>query len=263
MNKLTFRPKQSLGQNFLVDENIARKIIQMLTPNSEDVILEIGPGFGVLTKYLIPEVRQVVAIEIDRHLIQILNEKFGHCKNFELVAGDFLKVDLSEHFQGERKLRVVGNIPYHITSPVVFKVFEVRKNVFDMILMIQQEVADRIVAEPGNRDYGILSVFSQLYSKPKIQFHVSKNVFKPKPDVDSSVVRWDFSKERKLPIKNEELLNDVIRVAFNQRRKMLRRSLQQLPAFEKRINEIDFNLQERPEKLSVEEFVELSNLIAG
>lgn len=262
MNKLTFRPRQSLGQNFLVDENIARKITKNLTPNPQDVIIEIGAGFGVLTKYLIPETRRIVAVEIDRDLCQNLRVEFGEFANFELVEGDFLKLDLRRYLEEGSRLRILGNIPYHITSPVIFKIFELRRIIKDMTLMIQREVAERIVAQPACKAYGILSVFSQLYSRPKILFHVSKNVFKPRPEVDSTVLRWDFSKACDFEIRDEDLLDKIIHLAFQQRRKMLRRSLQQLPGFMSFFTRFDFDLEKRPEELSVTEFVELSNQIA-
>ena len=259
MTQPTFRPKKSLGQIFLVDENIARKIIRKLTPNPNDVILEISPGFGVLTKYLIPEVKKIIAVEIDRDLAKKLSTGYGQYKNFELLNRDFLETNLARLTNGCDTFRILGNIPYHITSPVIFKVFENRNLVHDMVLMIQREVAERIVATPGTKEYGILSVFSQLYSAPKILFHVSKNVFKPKPNVASSIVRWDFSNQRKLPERNVELLERLIHVAFQQRRKMLRRSLRGDAEFAEKLSRINLELERRPEDLSPDEFVELAN----
>jgi 16S rRNA (adenine1518-N6/adenine1519-N6)-dimethyltransferase len=257
-----FRPKKSLGQNFLVDENIARKIIHHFAPQPQDVVVEIGPGFGVLTKHLIPSVQRLIAVEIDRKLSRRLAAQFASHQNFVLIADDFLKHDLAEFGGGAKKMRVLGNIPYHITSPVIFKVFESRHLAADMMLMIQKEVARRIVAPPRSKDYGIVSVFSQLFSTPKILFSVSKNVFKPKPEVDSAVVRWDFSRPAKVAIRDFDILDRVIHAAFQQRRKMLRKSLQQLENFSDKISQIDFDLERRPEELSPAEFVQLSNQIA-
>lgn len=257
----TFRPKKSLGQNFLVDENIARKIIASVAPNPEDVILEIGPGFGILTKYLAPAVKKLIAVEIDPKLVQNLKERFDGQKNFELIAGDFLELEFVELIEDSGYLRVLGNIPYHITSPAIFKIFEHRNLVHDMILMIQKEVAQRIVASPGDKEYGILSVFSQLYSEPRILFHVSRNVFKPKPEVDSTVVRWDFTREPRMTIRNEEILHKVIHGVFQQRRKMLRKSLKNIPELPVNLDDLNFDLQKRPEELTPAEFVKLSNLL--
>lgn len=257
-----FRPKKSLGQNFLVDENIARKIIHHVAATPDDAIVEIGPGFGVLTKYLVSSTKRVIAVEIDRKLSRHLAVQFGCHQNFVLIEGDFLKEDLADFTGAGEKLRVLGNIPYHITSPVIFKVFGARHLVADMILMIQKEVARRIVAQPGSKDYGILSVFSQLHSSPKILFSVSKNVFIPKPDVDSAVVRWDFSRPLAAAVSSYEILDNVVHATFQQRRKMLRKSLQQITEIVDRLNEIDFDLQKRPEELSPTDFVKLSNEIA-
>jgi len=259
----TFRPKQTLGQNFLVDENIARKIVGVLTPKPEDIVIEIGPGFGVLTKYILPKVERLTAVEIDRYLFEKVRATFGGAENLDLVLADFLKIDLSSYFEEGRKLRIIGNVPFHITSPVIFKVFAMRQHISDLILMIQKEVADRIVAVPRTKDYGILSVFSQLYSRPAVHFHVSRNVFKPRPNVESSVIRWDFDAARKFDVKDAALLKKIVKASFNQRRKMLRKSLQQLPELEGRLAGIDFNLEKRPEELTVTEFVQLSNLFAG
>jgi len=261
MNKLTFRPKKSLGQNFLADENIARKIIQSIAPNPNDVYLEIGPGFGVLTKYLIPQVQQLIAVEIDRELAAQLRTEFGEHANFELIEADFLKLELTDFFPNKNGFHIVGNIPYHITSPVIFKAFEFRKQIADLTLMIQKEVADRIVASPRTKEYGILSVFSQLYSRPQNLFRVSRNVFRPQPDVDSAVVRWNFREAPDVVVKDQAVLDEVIHVTFQQRRKMLRRSLQKLPDFRNEEVGSNFNLERRPEELTPLEFVELSNLI--
>ncbi len=257
----TFRPKKSLGQNFLVDENIARKIIRKLAPNAHEVILEIGPGFGVLTKYLLPAVKQLIAVEIDRRLARTLRAEFGRHEKFILIEDDFLKIDLAEIRTGSDKLRVVGNVPYHITSPVIFKIFESRQLVADMTLMIQKEVAQRIVAAPGGKDYGILSVFSQLYSEPRLLFSVSKNVFRPRPEVDSAVVNWDFSRQKIWKILDHEILDRVIHITFQQRRKMLRKSLQQIDEIADTISQLNFNLEKRPEELTPGEFVRLANEI--
>ncbi len=262
MNDTTFRPRKSLGQNFLVDENIARKIILKLNPNPQDVILEIGPGYGVLTKYLFPKIKKVIAVEIDRKLTQTLNAQYGQINNFDLITADFLKIDLGQYINGTDRFRIMGNIPYHITSPVIFKIFKIRDSVHDMILMIQKEVAQRIVANPGCKEYGILSVFSQLFSHPQILFHVSRNVFIPKPDVDSSVIRWDFSKKQKLHVKSEARFDRLIHVVFQQRRKMLRKSLKSSPEFADKLHDLTYNLERRPEELKPEEFVELTNLIS-
>lgn len=275
MSNIEFRPKQTLGQNFLVDENVARKIVNFFSATPDDVVIEIGAGFGVLTKYLVQNSKHVIAVEIDRYLIERLKRKFSIQKNFTLVEGDFLKTDITElllqseispfgspTFKIGKEVRVIGNIPYHITSQVVFKIFEHRDFFKDMQLMIQREVAQRIVAKPRTKDYGILSVFSQFYSVPKLAFHVSPNVFNPKPDVESSVVRWDFENAPEFELKDMDLFRAIVRGSFNHRRKMLRKSLQQVTHISGKLNEVDFDLTKRPEELTVEQFVELSNLLS-
>lgn len=258
MARPAFRPKQTLGQNFLVDENVSRKIADAINPQPDDFIIEIGPGFGALTKYLVDASNKILAIEIDGHLAGQLERKFAKYANFEVIHGDFLKQDLWSLAEGQ-PVRIVGNIPYHITSPVIFKVFDDCANASDLTLMIQREVAERIVASPRTKAYGILSVVSQLHSMPKSLFHVSRNVFKPRPDVESTVVSWDISAAPQLDVRNPALLRQLIRATFNQRRKMLRKSLQQLPEFGTAREHLNFELERRPEELTVAEFVELSN----
>ena len=260
MTRSVFRPKQSLGQNFLQDENIARKIVSVIDPRAEDSLIEIGPGYGVLTKYLVQAAGHVTAVEIDGNLSGWLARRMAQVSNLTLIHADFLKVELAELVrQGPAK--IVGNIPYQITSPVLFKLFANRNFVSQTVLMVQKEVAQRIVARPGTKAYGIMSVFSRLYSEPRIEFHVSRNVFKPRPEVESSVVVWDFSKARKFLIHSAELLTEVVRTTFNQRRKMLRNSLQRLSCYQENLPSLDFDLTRRPEQLDVEEFVALSNQI--
>lgn len=263
MNHLTFRPRKSLGQNFMVDENVAQKIVRILAPNPDDIIIEIGPGFGVLTAYILQRCARVVAVEVDRYLISHLQARFEKFDNFELIAGDFLKTELRAFVPEGGRLRLVGNIPYHITSPVIFKAFAAREVMSDMLLTIQREVAERIVAGPCCKEYGILSVFSQAYAQPQIACYISRNVFKPRPEVDSAVVRWDFSKSADADVKNDALFRQVVRATFNQRRKMLRKSLQQLDKARSILPQLNFDLQKRPEELPVGEFIELTNQIAG
>ena len=229
MAHIRVNPKKSLGQNFLRDENIARKIISSLNLKSDDCILEIGSGTGVLTKYLVQTAASVVGIEIDKNLVQQLQKQFGSAHNFLLYQGDILKISFEEILPGDQRWKVVANLPYHITSPVLFKLFENRLLFESATLMVQKEVAQRIAAKPFNKDYGILSVFSQLYAKPKILFDVSKHVFFPKPDVISAVVRLEFNNAGLLDEYEEIVFRQVVKGTFNQRRKMLRNSLLSIP----------------------------------
>jgi 16S rRNA (adenine1518-N6/adenine1519-N6)-dimethyltransferase len=263
VNENRFRAKKSLGQNFLADENIARKIVAALSPQSDDVILEIGAGFGVLTKYLLAAAKKVIAVEIDGQLAAKLSNRFAGDAGFELLHADFLEVGFMRFATVHKRLKIIGNIPYHITSPVIFKAFEYREFVTEMVLMLQREVAERIVAPPGSKVYGILSVYSQLYSQPALLFRVSRQVFRPKPDVDSAIIHWDFSKSEESGHQQNEILDQIVHLAFQQRRKMLRKSLQQLSGFSQIADNLQFDLTKRPEQLAAADFISLSKEIAA
>lgn len=255
------KPKKSLGQNFLKDENIAQKIIAALEINPEDSILEIGPGTGVLTKYLVQSKAEVIAIEIDKKLSQQLKENFLAYQKFKILQGDFLKINLEDFFTPGKSWKVIGNLPYHITSPVLFKIFE-NNHFFDCcVFMMQKEVAQRIVSQPNCKEYGILSIVSQFYAEVEKQFDVSRNVFFPIPKVTSSVVKWEFKKNKTLSKKEELVFRSLVKKVFSQRRKMLRNSLKIFTDFEIDINNLNFNLEQRPEQLSVSDFIELTKQI--
>ena len=249
-----FRPKKSLGQNFLVDENVARKIVNAVDPQPSDHIVEIGPGAGVLTKYLIAAGSRVHAIEIDARLIADLQKDFGRHQNFTLVHADFRKLDLRS-LAGSEKIRIVGNIPYHITSPLIFSAFAQREVLCDLTLTVQKEVAERIVAGPGGKTYGILAIVSQTFASAEMLFTISPHVFRPKPKVESAVVRLQFQPPP-VAISDEAFYLHLIKTMFAQRRKTLRRSLK---LFLKN-TAIDFiDLQRRPETLAVAEIIRLAN----
>jgi len=256
------RPKKSLGQNFLIDENIARKIVAALEIEASDAVLEIGPGRGVLTKYLIEAAEKVLAVEIDRGLAGQLQERFSSAGNFRLLNEDVLKLDLPAALDSERQWKVIGNVPYHITSQIFFKLFEHREKFSSAVFMIQREVADRIAAAPNCKDYGILAVFCQFYAEVEKLFHVSRNVFVPKPDVTSAVLRLKM--RRNLPLASDELkiFTELVKRGFGQRRKMLRNSLKDAVDFPADWDQIDFNFEKRPEQLRVGEFVALAQQIA-
>jgi 16S rRNA (adenine1518-N6/adenine1519-N6)-dimethyltransferase len=261
MTHIQVHPKKSLGQNFLKDENIARKIISSLNLKSEDHILEIGSGTGILTRYLVETAAKVVAVEIDKNLAQQLFIQVDSATNLLLHNDDILKISFEEILAGHQNWKVVANLPYHITSPVLFKLFEQRHFFDNATLMVQKEVAKRIVGKPGTKDYGILSVFSQCYAEPKILFDVSKHVFFPKPDVTSAVVRLEFKKAAFINKQEEAIFRQVVKGAFNQRRKMLRNSLLAIPGLNINLEQIWFDLKLRPEQLSVTDFIELTKQI--
>jgi 16S rRNA (adenine1518-N6/adenine1519-N6)-dimethyltransferase len=260
------RPKQSLGQNFLVDGNIARKIVRAIAPASGEVVLEIGPGRGAITGLLAESECRLVLVEIDRRLTGELAERFPPSRA-EVVHGDILDVplaSLAERFG--TKLRVVGNIPYHLTSPILFKLFDEFGSVSDCTLMVQKEVAARIVSKPGVKDYGILSVMTRLHGEPEVLFDVSPTCFYPRPRVTSSIVR--VTMRDKLPADVDlALLRSVVRGTFGKRRKTLRNSLRYLadagtvPAESLPGSPVPLEL--RPEQLSPEDFIALTRHIAS
>jgi 16S rRNA (adenine1518-N6/adenine1519-N6)-dimethyltransferase len=260
---LNFSPKKSLGQNFLIDENIARKIVQLLAPQPDDFIVEIGPGFGVLTKYLVPSGCRYLGVEIDERLVPVLQREYAAFPRAEILHADFRKVNLAELARGT-KLRLVGNIPYHITSSLVFAAFAQNEILRDMMLTVQKEVAARIVAAPqtGGKDYGILSVISQTFAQTEILFTMSKHVFRPRPEVDSAVVRWIFQPPPE-NLLDADFYVRMVKAVFGQRRKTLRRSLAAFLGHEIAIA-APVDLQRRPENLSIRELIQLANaLILG
>ncbi len=257
------RPVKYLGQHFLKDKNIAKKIAEAINPKPDDIIVEIGAGEGFLTEQFVGKVRKVFAIEIDKRAVDFLKVRFGSEDllkedKIEILHQDFLELDL-KMFEKIGKIRLIGNIPYSITSSIIFKAIENRILIKDLIIMVQLEVAQRIVSKPDVKDYSILSVMCQAYSKPEILFRVSRNVFYPKPNVTSAVIRLDFeSSELSSKIIDDAFFKKVVKVIFNKRRKILKNTLMEL--FDKEIlSQIEFDLNKRPEQLSVEEIIELSN----
>lgn len=248
-------PKKSLGQNFLVDQNIARKIVAALNLQPDDTVIEIGPGHGALTELLVPKVKKYIGIELDDELASRLNKKYNDTAHFQLIHEDALNVDFTKIPDINTPVKLVGNIPYHITSSLIFNVIEQRRLFTSMTLMIQLEVAERIVALSGSKDYGILSVLSQTFSSPKKLFSVSRNVFFPKPKVTSAVIQWNFPGSTEYEIDDEKAYMRLVKVVFQQRRKMLRTSLKRIVP--EKMNDIPIDLSRRPEDLSIREFLEL------
>ena len=259
------KPKKSLGQNFLVDENIARKIVDSLGLSLKDIVVEIGPGQGALTKYIVDKVYKLLAVEIDKRVAEKLKSEF-FSKNIEIINQDFLEFDFKALFnKHKRKIRLLGNLPYHLTSPILFLAIENRSYISDFTFMIQKEVAQRLVGKKGTKSYGILAVLSQFYGRPEILFNVSPNCFFPKPKVTSTVVRISCSGQ--LPHRiDEDLFRTVVRTTFGKRRKTIKNGLKYLPFEEetkdKIIKSLDFPMHKRPEQLSIEDFVTLTNKIS-
>jgi 16S rRNA (adenine1518-N6/adenine1519-N6)-dimethyltransferase len=247
-------PKKNLGQHFLKDEAIARKISDTLTGIGYDTVLEIGPGMGVLTKYLIERgFKDFHVIEIDNESVHFLNENFPQLKN--IITGDFLNMDIDLYFSG--KMAIIGNFPYNISTQILFKVLKHKEKVVEISGMLQKEVAERICAGPGSKTYGILSVLLQAYYKAEYLFTVSEHVFSPPPKVKSGVIRLTRNSIEHLDC-DEKLFMRVVKACFNQRRKTLRNSVRSAFAL-KRDDYHEFGL--RPEQLSVIQFVQLTNWI--
>ncbi len=251
------RAKKNLGQHFLNDENIAKKIVDsLLTVNNKTTVVEIGPGTGVLTKYLAAELKtNFFALDIDMDSVPYLKQHYPEIAN-NILLEDFLEFDIKKIIKG--KFNVVGNFPYNISSQIMFKVLEHRNDVDCVVGMFQKEVALRFAEKPGTKTYGIISVLLQTYYDIEYLFTVNENVFTPPPKVKSAVIRFTRNKRESLSC-NEDLFTKVVKATFNQRRKQIRNSIRAV------INIPDAELtplfQKRPEQLSVEQFIELTNFV--
>ncbi|QHX36240.1 16S rRNA (adenine1518-N6/adenine1519-N6)-dimethyltransferase [Spiroplasma sp. TIUS-1] len=253
--------KKHFGQNFITDKNLINKIINCLDEDS-DLIIEIGPGMGALTGELVNKFKKVIAIEIDKDLEPILREKFN-VPNFELVIGDVLEKDFKSliDFSKYNKIQIISNIPYYITSPIMFKVFEDSKIFSKAVFMVQKEVAQRICANVGEKSYNNLSITSQFYSKPKYEFTVGKQMFKPVPAVDSAIISLDFKDSHISEISNPEKFVSFVRQIFNNRRKTILNNLSSTigdkPKSQSILNELNIKLTHRPENLSLDDLMRI------
>lgn len=256
------KPKKNLGQNFLVDGNIQRKIIAACSLQPKDNILEIGAGSGLLTGLLAAKAASVYALEIDAQLTRILKEKFSNYKNIKIINQDILKFNFKRYFSVfVNKPKVIGNIPYYITTPIIEYLIKQRANISTIFLTVQKEFAKRITASTGSKDYGSFSCFVQYYFKPKALFFIKKGCFRPMPKVDSCFLELKVREKPEVKVKDEKLLFRVIRLAFNQRRKALRNSLKRIIAqknleqFFKKYRHLSVNA--RAEELSLADFANL------
>lgn len=261
-----YRPKKFLGQNFLVDENIARKIVVSLDISPGDPVAEIGPGQGVLTKYIHKLTGNFAAVELDKSIYEKLSSEYKG--RLLIIHKDFLDVDINEELlksfdlKGEkRKLKIIGNIPYNITTEILFKLYDSAGIIDSAVLMMQKEVARRLTAKPGTKDYGILAVQTQINSSPEILFGVPPTAFFPKPRVESSVVRFRFGKNE-FKITDRDGFKTLVKQSFGQRRKTMKNSLKVF--FEKnriQTEDIDFDFSRRAETVGIEEFIALHEKI--
>lgn len=273
LKKYEFAFQKKFGQNFLIDPRVLEKIINAAGVTKEDCVLEIGPGIGTMTQYLSENARHVVAVEIDSNLIPILKETLADYDNITVIHGDILKVDINqitkEYNQG-RPIKVVANLPYYITTPIIMELFEENVPVDNITVMVQKEVADRMQAGPGTKDYGALSLAVQYYARPYIAANVPPNCFMPRPNVGSAVIC--LTRHQNPPVKAEDpkLLFKLIRASFNQRRKTLQNGLNNSPEipFTKEqiaeaIESLGMGPSVRGEALTLEQFAALSNYFTG
>jgi 16S rRNA (adenine1518-N6/adenine1519-N6)-dimethyltransferase len=246
-------PRKRLGQHFLVDPQVVKRIINAAELSRDDLVIEIGSGLGVVTAELAEHVYHLIAVEIDKDLLKISQDVLKDCRNISFVGKDILKVDLRELALG-RKYKVVGNLPYYITAPIVEKILEAEDRPERAVLMVQKEVAVRMAAAPGSKKYGSFSVFVQYHAAVELNSFVSKSSFHPWPEVGSAIVILKPYKAPKYPVKNEKLFFDIVHAAFQQRRKKLRNSLADF-----KIENSPIDLNRRPEMLSLDEFAALAN----
>lgn len=247
LNKYKFVFQKKFGQNFLIDTHVLDKIILAADITKEDFVLEIGPGIGTLTQYLCENAREVVAVEIDKMLIPILEDTLSEYDNITVINEDVLKLDLNELVRErnhDKPIKVVANLPYYITTPIIMDLFERRLPLKNITVMVQKEVADRMQAAPGNKDYGALSLAVQYYAKPYIAANVPPNCFMPRPNVGSAVINLTLHREAPIQVEDEKLLFRMIRASFNQRRKTLVNGLNNSP-------ELPFSKEEIVQALSV------------
>ncbi|HHV46236.1 MAG TPA: 16S rRNA (adenine(1518)-N(6)/adenine(1519)-N(6))-dimethyltransferase RsmA [Tissierellia bacterium] len=268
LDRFGFRFSKSLGQNFLIDGNIVRNIVKGANISKDDYVLEIGPGIGTLTEELAINAKKVVSVELDKKLLPILEYTLSKYDNVEIVNGDILKIDIKgliDEKLGGGPVKVVANLPYYVTTPIIARLIEDDLNIESITVMVQKEVADRMVAGPGNKQYGSLTVFVNFYSEPRILLTVPKTVFMPQPKVDSAVIRLNI-KENNTDV-DRKLFFKVVKAAFSQRRKTILNSLsnKDLGLDKEKTKEIlekcNISPNERAENLKIEDFIKISKTL--
>lgn len=271
LQKYNFTFQKKYGQNFLIDSHVLEKIMDAAEIGKDDCVVEIGPGIGTMTQYLAERAGEVVAVEIDKNLIPILTETLADYKNVSIINEDILKVDLNrivEEKNGGRPVKIVANLPYYITTPIIMGLFENHVPVKSITVMVQKEVADRMQVGPGTKDYGALSLAVQYYAKPEIVTIVPPNCFIPRPNVASAVIRLTCHEKKPVEVKNEKGMFALIRASFNQRRKTLANSLsnaQNLSLTREQVTEALESMQLSPtirgEALTLEQFAALADIL--
>ena len=273
LQKYNFVFQKRFGQNFLVDTRILEKIISAADITKDDCVLEIGPGIGTMTQYLCENAKKVIAVEIDNSLIPILEDTLSEYDNVQVINDDILKVDINKLVDEQndgRPIKVVANLPYYITTPIIMGLFESHVPINSITIMVQKEVADRMQEGPGSKDYGALSLAVQYYAKPQIVTNVPANCFMPRPNVGSAVIRLTKHKEVPVNVKDEKLMFKLIRASFNQRRKTLQNSVCNSGELNftkdqvvKTLEEMGLSVTIRGEAMSLEEFAKFTNIISN
>lgn len=271
LKKYHFNFQKRFGQNFLIDSNILEKIVESAEITKDDCVLEIGPGIGTMTQYLAESAGEVIAVEIDKKLIPILADTLSSYDNVTVINEDILKVDIRKLVQEKnqgRPIKVVANLPYYITTPIIMGLFESHVPLKSITIMVQKEVADRMQVGPGTKDYGALSLAVQYYAKPQVVVYVSPACFMPKPNVGSAVIRLDRYEKPPVDVENEGFFFSVIRAAFQQRRKTLVNGLNNAKELgitrqqaEDALSRMKLSPTIRGEALSLQEFADLSNIL--
>lgn len=271
IQKYQFAFQKRFGQNFLIDAHVLEKIVSAAGITKDDCVLEIGPGIGTMTQYLAENAGRVVAVEIDRNLIPILKETLADYDNVTVINEDILRVDikaLAEEYNGGKPIKVVANLPYYITTPIIMGLFESGVPIDNITVMVQKEVADRMKEGPGSKDYGALSLAVQYYAEPEIVANVPPNCFIPRPNVGSAVIRLTRHKEMPVEVKDPALMFKIIRASFNQRRKTLQNGLGNAPELPYTKEQIAAAIAEmgltptiRGEALSLAQFAQLSDIL--
>lgn len=271
LNKYHFVFQKKFGQNFLIDTHVLDKIIHSAQISKEDFILEIGPGIGTMTQYLAESAKKVFAVEVDKMLIPILEDTLSTYNNVSIINADILSLNIKELVNKEndgKPIKVVANLPYYITTPIIMGLFESHVPIDSITIMVQKEVAERMQASPGNKNYGALSLAVQYYAKPDIVANVPPNCFMPRPNVGSAVIRLNKYKEPIVEVEEERLMFQLIRASFNQRRKTLVNALNNAPdlSFSKEtiiecLNKMELSTSIRGEALTLVQFAALSNYL--
>lgn len=265
VKKYNFKFSKSLGQNFLIDDSVLEDIVNGAEVGPEDLVIEIGPGVGTLTAQILKRAKRVVSIELDSDLIPILQAELGENQNFQLIHKDALKVDFNEIIGDEKSVKLVANLPYYVTTPIIAKLLNEGYDFKSLTIMIQKEVAERINAEPNSKEYGALSILVQYYCRTSIVRRVPPSCFIPRPKVESTVIKLEKLSKPAVEVKDKKLFFDLVRNAFNMRRKTLWNGVKSIgltkELLEKAFDDADIDPKRRGETLSIEEFANLSNSI--